>query len=310
MRALVVGATGQVGRRLTERLLARGDAVRVLVAPEAWEDVLHRTRLELVAAAPEQRAASEAALEDVDVVFDLGSPLEDDGLEVGLGPARTKELVAGAARQGVQRYIYLSSVAVYAPAPRPWMWPIREDWPLLAHGHEALRRFGQDKIEGEQLVQQAAATDGLEFAIMRSSAAYGPRVRWLEGLLRGLAMTPLRGLVPEPDPAYMQWVNVRDLADALVLAGANGAPANAPLNVASDELITRRDIARVLVWLEAGLPPALDTAGTPVLLKYDIGAAHRLIGFEPVVRLAEGLSEAVSTMTYDGLGRGRSWRSW
>src|SRR3712207_4328280 len=48
MDVLVTGATGFVGPHLLQRLLARGDTIRVLALPETVEQVRYRDRVEVV----------------------------------------------------------------------------------------------------------------------------------------------------------------------------------------------------------------------------------------------------------------------
>jgi nucleoside-diphosphate-sugar epimerase len=301
MRVLVSGATGLVGPRLADRLLAQGDFVRLLVPPEA-EDGFPRAGIEIV---PDvEDSAAEEALTDIDVVYDLGSLLMGTGFEDRSAAVRTARLVTGARSRDVGRFVYLSSVAVYAPAPRPWMWPIREDAPLLAHGHKTLRLFGQEKIEAERLLRRVARKR-FEFTILRSSAVYGPGARWLEGLLRGIANDPFRGLGIELNPTFMQWLNVRDLVDALVLAATREPAANATFNVASRDLFTRRDVAKALSRVERHLLPK--QSGHARLLKYDISRARAGLGFESAVTLEQGLAEVVAAIRFDGIVGRASW---
>ncbi|WP_218026678.1 NmrA family NAD(P)-binding protein [Nocardia inohanensis] len=105
-RILVTGATGNVGRRVTERLAARGSVVRALVRDP--ETARLPDRVEVVAgdlAAPESLGA---ALSEVGTVF-LIWPLHS-----AAGAEQLLKVLAGA----VRRVVYLSSSTVNDAGPQ------------------------------------------------------------------------------------------------------------------------------------------------------------------------------------------------
>ncbi len=171
-RTLVTGATGFIGSHLAHRLLAAGVPVRVL------------------ARRPERAAALAAAGAEV-VVGDLANPATLRGVCLGcpvvfhcgawLGTPYTREAawavnVAGTAAlardalaSGVERFVSLSSIAVYGPV-RDGV--VTEASPLW----QGVELYGDSKIWGEDAVREVASR-GLPVVIARPGMVYGPRSR-------------------------------------------------------------------------------------------------------------------------------------
>src|SRR5690349_4197989 len=121
---LVTGATGNVGRKVLEALLAGGHAVRAL--SRSPQDAVWPAEVDIVGGDLSDPAALDAALAGVDSVFLFAAP--------GTGPT----FVAAARRAGVRRVVLLSSGAVDDDADE-------QDGPIAAYHAEierALRGSG------------------------------------------------------------------------------------------------------------------------------------------------------------------------
>ena len=118
-RVLVVGGAGYVGSVLTEELLQRGYAVRVLDRLYFGDSGLRavRDRIELVEA--DMRAVSPRVLEGVDAVVNVGGLSNDPTAEYNPQANREMNTVATAAlarlckAEGVKRYVLASSCSIY-----------------------------------------------------------------------------------------------------------------------------------------------------------------------------------------------------
>ena len=293
MRALVIRPADALGRRVTERLLTRGDDVRVLVSPIAEDGLLHTGQLDVVNTDPALQCA-DAAVADVDVVYDLGTRLAGDGGAFGdIWPGSLDEsdaVLEAAMSAGVRRFVFVSSVAVYRPVPRRSQWPLGEDAPLEAHGSPELERFGAAKIAAEERLA-AAGCDGLDYSVLRTSSMYGPGVSWAERLVAGAVRRRQSSDASDAAHTPMQWTHMEDLADGVVLAGIHPAAAGRTYNVAGGELFTRSDVERAAALARERWPwPAAmpDLSGT---LKYDISRAGTELGFHPRIGLADAIAE-------------------
>ncbi len=105
----------------------------------------------------------------------------------------TEALIKAAQKAGVQRFVFVSSLAAREPA---------------------LSKYGQSKRHAEEVVQAS----GLDWTIVRPPAIYGPRDREILELFKAARW----GVVPLPPPGRASIIHVADLARlllALVLGG-------------------------------------------------------------------------------------------
>jgi dihydroflavonol-4-reductase len=120
-RVLVTGATGFIGSHLVRALLARGDDVRVSVRPTSRLGSLEGVDVERVTADITDPAAMRRAVRGVERVFHVAGTTNlrkpaDEVLRVNAEGTRT---VLGACLDGgVERAVYVSSVAAIGPARR------------------------------------------------------------------------------------------------------------------------------------------------------------------------------------------------
>jgi nucleoside-diphosphate-sugar epimerase len=208
--------------------------------------------------------------EEVEVVYHLGALLSDPQKLVRVNVEGTENLVK-ASLATVKRFVFTSSMAVYSPAPVPSLWPLIEESPRQAHGGDALRYYGQSKIDGENLIRRAHQESGLEHVIIRAPAVYGPGATWLRGLLQGLMSKPWQASLPGADAYHMQWVHVDDLAEGIVLASLLSS-SKYVFNIAGDELVTPADVLQILKTAGDGAPGSFLPAATATS-KYDAGKA-------------------------------------
>ncbi|HEV7860310.1 MAG TPA: NAD(P)-dependent oxidoreductase [Pyrinomonadaceae bacterium] len=301
MRVLLTGATGLIGSRVLERLLARGDAVNVLALPETLELLPVDNHLNVIKGDLDNTAALKQATDGVDIVYHVA------GLIAGSSPQQlvrvnvqgTENLLNASVASGVGRFVYTSSVSVYSPAPYPFMWPITEDSPLKAHGSEALKNYGQSKIDAEGLVQRTQREEGLEYVIIRPPTVYGSGAHFVLRMIDKIMTRPLMALRGNGQLGYMQWLHVDDLADAIVMAGTRPGAANQVFNVAGGEIITAPTIAATILEKERpdlGIDARRYQVSSPgnYGMRFDISKAQEKLGFTPQVKFQHGLLEMLA----------------
>lgn len=235
LKAFVTGATGFVGGHLVEALRRRGVEVRALVRASSDVTRLNELGAERVEAPLDDRAALERALGDAEVVLHLAaltrarSVAEFERVNVH-GTATLLEAVRGA---GARRFVYMSSMA--AAGPSLGRRPVRpEDAP------RPITAYGRSKEAGERVVLGGGAP---ERVVVRAPAVYGPRERDLFIYFRLAA----RGILPVPagGERWVQLIEVRDLADALVRAAMEPGAAGV-YHVADPTPYRWTDVARLI----------------------------------------------------------------
>ncbi len=222
-RVLVSGANGFIGRRLCLALQRRGDRVIALLrrppeAPGPW-DVWRLA--DLTRPLPADIAA------DAGVVCHLAALVHARGADArayeAVNHQGTCRLLDAAARAGVDRFLYFSSVKAAGettPGCVDESHPARPETP-----------YGRSKLAAERAVAAAGAIPSR--VNLRLSPVYGDR---MAGSLRQLVRAARQGWLP-PLPAVdnrRSFIHVDDLVTA-VLALIDAAPVGCELACVSDD---------------------------------------------------------------------------
>ena len=295
-QTLVIGGTSLIGRPLVEQLLARGDAVTILHRGQGTPFGSRVTERRADRGDPRAVRAALAGL-SFDLVFDNVYDFQH---------GTTPDQVLGTAHAvgTVERYLFMSSVAVYPPGG-----PVDEDAALVPDDFP--NPYGVHKARSEEGLFAWQAAGGCPVTTLRPAFVYGPdnpfeREAWFWD--RMLAGRPV--IVPEDGERTMQWILARDVAAATVAASEREEAAGRAFNLAGPP-ITQREYVEALAHA-AGVEPrlvpvpraVLEAAGgqlfVPPLyfgtyldvppLTVDTSRAEALLGFEPVP-FHEGLRE-------------------
>lgn len=162
---LVTGGAGFLGINLIRHLQARGYAPRSMdIAPFSYPE---QSIVDVRQADVRDPEAVERAMAAVDVVVHCAAALPSASREEILSTDvdGTRLLLEAAARHSVQRFIFISSTAVYGI---PDHHPLLESDPLQGVGP-----YGEAKILAEQLCLEARAA-GRTVAILRPKTFVGP----------------------------------------------------------------------------------------------------------------------------------------
>ena len=147
---LLTGATGYLGEKVLQRLIASGRKVRCLVLPSDEKDPSRLYPCEVVRGDLSEPKGLDSLLEGVDTILHSAAlmPPNDSERIRAVNVGGTAALVDKARAEGVRRFIYLSAVSA--------IYPIKN-------------AYGRSKAEAEALV----AASGLDFTILRLTMLYG-----------------------------------------------------------------------------------------------------------------------------------------
>lgn len=185
----------------------------------------------------------------------------------------------------VTRFVYVSSSMVYGDFAYT---PADE-----THPTRPKEIYGGAKLCGEIMVQTFARRFGLEYAIVRPSAVYGPtdvnrRVSqiFVENALRGEPLVLKGG-----GDVALDFTFVTDAAQGLVLAALEPGGRNEIFNITRGEHCTLRAFAQALKQLVPGTQVIEEAGDTlqPRRGALDISKARGLLGYEPRYSLEDGL---------------------
>jgi nucleoside-diphosphate-sugar epimerase len=237
-RVLVIGGTLFIGRALVEQLLARGDEVVVM---HRGKSTPFGNRVGEIQCDRNDGAAVRAALEgrQFDLVFDNVYDWQR-----GTSAEQVSSSAKASASASLRRYVFMSSIAVYGEGGE-----FDENASLVAPDYP--NPYSVQKAESERALFALHERDAFPVSTVRPAFIYGPYNPFdRESFFwdRLLAGRPI--IVPEDGLSTLQWVHVRDVAHAAVLAADEGRAIGRAYNVAGPP-VTQIDYLQLLADIAA-----------------------------------------------------------
>jgi nucleoside-diphosphate-sugar epimerase len=207
MRALVTGGSGYLGSVLRDRLLAGGDAVRILDVLDA-ED--RPPAVEFVQADIRDAAAVSRACTGIDVVYHAVAQVpvaKDRKLFESVNVDGTRILLDAVRAARVRKLVHVSSSAIFGVPERN---PVDD-----ATAPQPAEAYGRAKLAGERLVASAARDGSVDATIIRPRTILGHgRLGIFQILFDWVAEGRNIPVLGRGDNVY-QFVHADDLADAM-----------------------------------------------------------------------------------------------
>lgn len=310
---LLTGATGFVGQRLLSMLKEKGHHCRAAVRrPSSSVDVHAES---VVVGDIDANTDWSRAVAGVDVVVHLAARVHimHDQADNPLLEFRkinldgTRSLAEAAARAGVRRLVYVSSIKVNGESTRgkpftPQDIPSPSDPYAIA------------KWEAEKALQEVSQATGLEVVIIRPPLVYGPGVKAnfhnLIKLVRMHIPLPLAGIVNR-----RTLVALDNLSDLIATCCTHPAAAGRVFLAGDDESLSTAELVRHIARAFQQYPPVFyfppklmqwtarllgkadvwrRLAGS---LEVDNSDAKKLLGWRPVTSVDEELQRIARYMT-------------
>jgi dihydroflavonol-4-reductase len=227
MRALVTGATGNVGNAVAAALVRRGDEVRALVRDPARAAAVLPEGVEAVRGDVTDPASVGAAAAGCELVFNaMGLPEQwfaDPDIFDRVNARGSETVVRAAAGAGARRVVHTSTIDVFhAERASAFDESHLADYPKGT-------AYERSKQRAEELALAAAADNGIELVIVNPAAVYGGNgvggdATSIEvGLLKPL-IEGRRAAVPMLPPGGVALAYVEGLAAGQLLAAECGRP--------------------------------------------------------------------------------------
>jgi nucleoside-diphosphate-sugar epimerase len=305
-RALVTGGSGFLGRHLVARLGTLGWAVRCATRAR-WDEAPPGVELAPVGGLGPD-TDWEAALDGIEVVFHLAARAHvladaertSEAQFERVNVAGTARLARAAARAGVHRLVYVSTIGVHGD---------RSDGVALDESSpfDPATAYARSKLRAEEALRMESPT-GREPAILRPPLVYGAGVPG--NLLRLLKLVATGAPLPLASVRNLRsFVAVENLVEALVLCGERPDAAGRAFVVADGEDLATPTLvrllaeglgvpARLLPMPPAALRLAARIAGRQALyrqlcgnLQVNAGRLRSTLGWRPRVDARSALRE-------------------
>ncbi len=291
---LVTGAAGFLGSHVARQLVARGEAVRVLMRASSSNRAVSDLSLEYVTGDLRDAESLDRAMKGVQRVFHVAADYRlwakkpQDIYDSNVGG--TKNLLAAAERAGVERLLYTSTVATIA-VDRPELPNEFTDAKL----EEMVGHYKRSKWMAEQEVMQAAKK-GLPVIVAMPTTPVGPW-DWKPTPTGKIILDFLNGKMPGYVETGLNFVGVEECAAGHLLAAEKGKVGERYLLGA--ENLTLKELLDTLAKITGLTAPRLKIPhGVALGVAYLETGFSRLIGKEPQIPV-EGVKIAQHKMFVD-----------
>lgn len=306
MQILITGGAGFIGSHLVERLLAAGDRVRVVddLSTGKRENLVEHEALEFTKGDIRDTGLVDRCTKGIDAVVHLAAvasvqaSMDDPVRTHQVNFDGTLNLLEASRRQGVKRFIYACSAAVYGDTEAV---PVPE-----GTIPKPLSPYAIDKLSGEHYLLHYYRAYGLAVTSFRFFNIYGPRQDpsspysgvisiFVERLKRNLPVTVFGDGAQTRDFVY-----VADLADLLVRA-SHGAEGNGGVfNVGTGK---RHSLLQLLENLEKISGKKIERHHEPARAGdiqhscADVNRLRKTFGSVPAIPFEEGLKKLLASLS-------------
>lgn len=295
-RVLVTGGCGFIGSKLVERLIAEGVGVRVyddFSRPYRYSNIPEIAQV--VEGDVRDRDAVEKAVQKVDCVIhlaaltDVRESVKHPMLYYDVNATGTLNLLEASASQGVKKFVFSSSCAVYG---RPARFPVDEETHL-----NPLSPYAASKAAAEGYCLSFAESRGLKCIVLRLFNVYGRM--GLDGY-SGVVSEFINRVIKDEPPVIFgtghqsrDFIHISDVVECLTRAISLDPRISEILNLGTGKATSITQLAETIVRVSGkkGLKPIYGDSwpGEVDGSRADVGKLSRLIRYSPRVGLEEGL---------------------
>ena len=263
MKILITGASGFIGRHLTDYLLARNVQIRVLTRnpeklPHNWVG-----RLEVIQGNLLDPGHVQRALQGITLIYNLAGETQDTQYMNAVNVEAVQDLLASAKKADIEKLIHLSSAGVVGDKGLE----ITEESSCTPNS-----LYEQTKLEGEQAVLDFGQNSQLPVVIIRPTIVFGEgQIRSRDSLLEWLRAIKARRFFYIGRRAVANYIYVRDLV-AILCKLADPPASSGKVYIASDSTSMRQFVSAMEDGLN--LPPT--KMWIPTWLGYSLGCCFEL----------------------------------
>jgi UDP-glucuronate decarboxylase len=301
-RVLVTGGAGFLGSHLIDRLLARGDEVVCVdnLFTGSKRNLYHlqsNPRFEFI-----RHDVTFPLYLEVDEIYNLACPAspihyQHDPVQTTKTSVHGAINMLGLAKRLKCKILQASTSEVYGD---PAVHPQTEDYWGHVNPIGPRSCYDEGKRCAETLFFDYHRQHGLEIKVARIFNTYGPRMHPADGrVVSNFIMQALRGeaiTIYGEGEQTRSFCYVDDLVDGLIRLMESPADITGPINMGNPVEVSMRELAEQVLQL-TGAASSLQfmplPEDDPKQRQPDITRAKKLLGWEPRVRLEDGLRSTI-----------------
>lgn len=215
MKIVVTGASGRIGNVLVRRLIESGHDVRVLVRRDNDRALIGLPVKKVIGGVFDEYSLRKLA-QDCEVLYHLAAIVsihgDKDGAVRKTNVDGTRNVLEISEKCGVRRVVYFSTFHVFNEFPQDE--PLDESRPLAFRSNMAYTRA---KAEALQWVLDFSRQTTMEIVALCPTGVLGP-FDFGPSPAGQMLLDFYRGKIPMLPPGGVDWVDVRDVANAAVAA--------------------------------------------------------------------------------------------
>jgi dihydroflavonol-4-reductase len=212
MKIAITGASGHVGNNLCRKLLEKGYSIRGLLYHD--NKSLEGLDIETVKGDILNPESLNGLFEGIDVAIHLAAIISIEKNESELFRVNvdgTRNVAEACKKAGVRKLIHFSTIHAIEHLPLDEV--LDENRPLIKHSKI---KYEQSKAEGDRMVQELCGNH-TEYIIFNPTAILGPN-DFKPSLMGQVLIKLARNQMPMLVPGGYDWVDVRDISDAVAKA--------------------------------------------------------------------------------------------
>jgi UDP-glucose 4-epimerase len=303
-KVLVTGGAGFIGSHLVDRLVREGYPVRVIdnLSSGKIENIQHHidtNKVEFIKGDIRDATLVNKSVDGVGFVLHLAAiisvpfSMENPDLTFDVNTQGTHNLLLAAAEKSVEKFVFISSCAVYGD---PEVNPVTEDIKT-----NPISPYAESKLIGERYCLSFNQSNQLKTVVLRFFNVYGPRqsMNAYSGVI-----TIFINKVKQKEPLTIygdgsqtrDFVNVRDIVDGILASMKTNKTDGEVFNIGSGKPTSINDLAKAVLKLgNVDLEIKYEKYRTGDIKHSfaDITKARKLLGYEPKVSLRDGLRELI-----------------
>jgi nucleoside-diphosphate-sugar epimerase len=323
-KTLVTGASGFTGQKLCKRLIADGEQVVAFVRPSSKTDNLKSLGVECRLLDIKDPIQVKDHFSDIDMVYHIAAAYRTEHADKEefrmVNVEATRHLLKTAKAAGVKRFVHCSTVGVQGKIEDP---PATEDYRFQPGDH-----YQQTKVGGELLARKYFS-EGLPGSVVRPVGIYGPGDTRFLKLFRPINRGHFVMIGSGETLYHMTYID--DLVEGFILCGKHPKALGEVFTIGGEKYTTITELVNLIADALEKPHPKYKIPFFPIYIAsavcekvcrlfkvspplyprrveffhlsraFTIQKAKRLLGYQPRVKLREGLQKTADWYREAGL---------